>query len=72
MLPEPAYQSYKTGYVDRDSGLSSAAFVAAVDDAVKGLHADGTLAELSEQFFGADYATAAAEFDISAIGQQVE
>jgi len=72
MLPEPAYQSYKTGYVDRESGLASAAFVAAVNEAVDSLHADGTLAGLSEKYFGKDYAAAAAEFDLSSIGQTVE
>ena len=72
MLPEPAYQSYKTGYVDRESGLTSAAFVAAVNEAIDALHADGTLAALSEKYFGKDYAAAAAQFDMASIGQTVE
>ena len=70
LTPE-AYQSYKTGYIDRASGLSSTAFVAAIDKAMADLHADGTLKGLSMQFFGTDYAAAAAKFDMSALGQKV-
>jgi polar amino acid transport system substrate-binding protein len=72
MIEEPAYQSYKTGYVDRESGLSSTAFVAAIDEALATLHADGTLKGLSEKFFGKDYDTAAGAFDMAAINQEVK
>lgn len=72
MLPTPAYSSYKTGYIDKASGLDVAAFVAAVNEIVAGLHADGTLPALSEKYFGKDYATAAGEFDLDSIGQTVE
>jgi polar amino acid transport system substrate-binding protein len=71
MLPEPAYQSFKTGYVDQKSGLSSAAFVARVNDILQKLHADGTMKALSEEFFAKDYAAPAAEFDLSTVGQTV-
>jgi polar amino acid transport system substrate-binding protein len=71
MLEEPAYVSYKTGYVDKSSGLSAAAFVERVDEILAGLHADGTLADLSVEFFGKDYATLAGEFDLASIGQTV-
>lgn len=71
MLEQPAYVSYKTGYVDKSSGLSAAAFVARVNEILNGLHADGTLADLSVQFFGKDYATLAGSFDLDSIGQTV-
>ena len=71
MLPEPAYVSYKTGYVDRSSGLDVGPFIERVNEIVAGLHADGTLPALSEEFFGKDYATLAAAFDLSTIGQTV-
>lgn len=71
MLPTPAYRSYKTGYVDQKSGLSAAAFVAAVDKALAELHADGTLGGLSKKFFGKDYAAEAAKFDMAALNQKV-
>jgi polar amino acid transport system substrate-binding protein len=70
-LPEPAYQTFKTGYVDRSSGLSATAFVARLDKILAQLHADGTMARLSQQAFGKDYATDAATFDIAALGQKV-
>jgi ABC-type amino acid transport substrate-binding protein len=71
MLPEPAYQSFKTGYIDQKSGLSQAAFVAKVNDVMKELHADGTMERLSGQFFSKDYAAPASTFDLAAIGQTV-
>jgi ABC-type amino acid transport substrate-binding protein len=71
MLAEPAYQSYKTGYMDKKSGLSQAAFVAKVNEVMTGLHADGTLKKLSEQFFSKDYAAPASAFDLTAVGQTV-
>jgi polar amino acid transport system substrate-binding protein len=40
--------------IDKNSGFDTASFVAAVDDAVKAMHTDGTLAELSTQWFGSD------------------
>jgi polar amino acid transport system substrate-binding protein len=40
--------------IDKNSSLDTAAFVTAVDDAVKAMHADGTLSELSTQWFGTD------------------
>ncbi len=71
MLETPAYATFKTGYVDRSSGLEVAAFVERVNEIVVGLHADGTLADLSVEFFGKDYATEAGAFDLDSIGQTV-
>lgn len=72
MLPEPAYVTQKTGYLDRGSGLLQTAFAARVDEILRELHADGTLKELSERYFGVDYATAAGAFDLAALDQVVE
>ncbi len=71
MLPEPAYHTQKTGYLDRASSLDQAAFVERVDEIVRGLHVDGTLEALSLEYFGMDYATAAGEFDLDSIGQEL-
>lgn len=71
MLETPAYSTYKTGYVDRSSGLDVTAFVERVNEIVTGLHADGTLAALSVEYFGKDYATEAGAFDLEALGQTV-
>lgn len=72
MLAAPAYYSYKTGYVDKKSGLSVGPFVARVNQIIAGLHADGTLKRLSIKYFGKDYATKAGAFDLSTIGQTVK
>jgi polar amino acid transport system substrate-binding protein len=72
MLETPAYATYKTGYVDKESGLDVAAFVERVNEIVAGLHESGILATLSVEYFGKDYATAAGEFDLDSIGQTVE
>ena len=40
--------------IDKASSFDTVAFVKAVDDAIKALHADGTLSALSTQWFGSD------------------
>jgi polar amino acid transport system substrate-binding protein len=70
-LPTPAYYSFKTGYVDKKSGLAAEKFVEKVDEIIAARHADGTLPRLSKEFFGKDYATKAGEFDMSALEQEV-
>jgi polar amino acid transport system substrate-binding protein len=71
MLSPPAYHTYKTGYVDKSSGLDVGPFVARVNEIIAARHADGTLKRLSVKYFGKDYASLAAEFDLSTIGQTV-
>jgi polar amino acid transport system substrate-binding protein len=71
-LKDPAYVTYKTGYVDKGSRLESGPFVEKVDQIVADLHASGKLKELSIKYFGKDYATRAGAFDLSTVGQTVE
>jgi polar amino acid transport system substrate-binding protein len=71
-LPQVAYDSFKTGYVDKGSGLTSSAFVNRVDEIVRHLQADGALRKLSLKYFGVDYATRAAAFKLAVIGQKVK
>jgi len=66
------FDLYATGFIDRSSNLDQRAFVERINEAVRQAHADGTLAALSEEFFGTDYASKAAAFDLDAIGQEVE
>ena len=42
-----------------------------VNEVVRALHADGTLADLSVEFFGKDYASEAAAFDLGSLEQTV-
>jgi polar amino acid transport system substrate-binding protein len=71
-LPERAFTYFPSGFVDKSSGLDSKAFVEKVDEIVQAAQADGTLEKLSLRFFGRDYVTAAAAYDIDAIGQELE
>jgi ABC-type amino acid transport substrate-binding protein len=70
-LATPAYYSFKTGYVDKKSGLGVGPFVDRVNQIMSGLHADGTMKRLSIKYFGHDFATKAGQFDLSKIGQHV-
>ena len=71
-LPEVAFTYYPSGFVDKSSGLNVKAFVAKVDGIIHGFQSDGTLRALSMKWFGEDYASEAANFDIDAIGQTVK
>jgi polar amino acid transport system substrate-binding protein len=65
-----SFTYYPSGFVDKSSGLSSAAFIQRINEIVQGFQADGTLKELSQRWFGTDYASEAANFDIDAIEQE--
>jgi polar amino acid transport system substrate-binding protein len=72
-IKEPAFFMYPTGFVDRYSAYDEKSFIAKVNSIVQGLHADGTLKKLSiKDFFGADYATKAGEFNLAVIHQVVK
>ena len=71
-LDEIAFTYYPSGFVDKSSGLSARAFVARVNEIVRGFQSDGTLKRMSVRWFGQDYASAAAEFDVEALGQVVK
>ena len=53
-LGEPVFREKNAIAIDKASSYNTAAFVKAVDDAVKAMHADGTLSALSIQWFGYD------------------
>jgi polar amino acid transport system substrate-binding protein len=65
----PLFNEYATGWVDRSSAYDVGPFVAEVNRIVAGLHADGTLRDLSTEFFGHDYATPVAAFDVASVEQ---
>ena len=71
-LPGVAFTYYPSGFVDKSSGVSARSFVDRVNDIIRGFESDGTLTSLSTKWFGRDYASAAAEFDVEAIGQTVK
>jgi polar amino acid transport system substrate-binding protein len=68
-IGEPLFDEYATGWVDKGSELDVRSFVARVTEVVQGLHEDGTLRDLSIEFFGQDYAGPAGAFDVSTVEQ---
>jgi polar amino acid transport system substrate-binding protein len=71
MIEQPIFFTMKTGYVDRGLTLAPGPFLDRINAAIRDLHATGKLKELSIKFFGVDYATAAAAFDLTSIHQAV-
>ena len=71
MLQPAAYLSYKTGYVDKSSGLDVGPFIDRVNEIIAEAHSNGDLRKLSIKYFRKDYATAAGRFDLRSIGQTV-
>jgi polar amino acid transport system substrate-binding protein len=65
------FDEYATGWIDKGSELDVASLVERVDEAIRALHESGRLRELSLEFFGQDYASAAAAFDMSTVHQEV-
>lgn len=53
-LGGPVFKEKNGIAVDKASSFDTAAFVKAIDDAVKAMHADGTLSALSIEWFGSD------------------
>jgi polar amino acid transport system substrate-binding protein len=70
-LDKPAFTYFPSGFVDKSSGLDVAPFMDRVNTIIRSHQADGSLKALSQQFFGHDYATEAAAFDLSTIGQTI-
>jgi len=71
MIPDLAFTFYPSGFVDKGSGLSSNAFVQRVDQIVQNAEADGSLKALSLKYFGEDFATPAASYDVSVLNQDI-
>ncbi|HET7725964.1 MAG TPA: transporter substrate-binding domain-containing protein [Candidatus Limnocylindrales bacterium] len=69
LLDEPAFSMYPSGFIDKGSALDTRALFMRINEIVAGLHRDGKLRALSEQFFGVDYTTEAAAFDLAVLGQ---
>ncbi len=62
---------YLSGFVDKSNDLAVGPFIDQVDGIVKGLLADGTLQQLSMKYFGKDYASGAATYDMSILNQNI-
>lgn len=68
-LGEPVFFEYLATAIDKKSGQDPVAFARQVNEIVQRMHDDGTLLELSQQYYQEDFTTAASRFDIDALGQ---
>jgi polar amino acid transport system substrate-binding protein len=68
-LGEPVYFEYLAGAVDKASTPDPVSFLKRVSEIIQGLNSDGTLLQLSQQWYGLDLTTAAAPFDLAALNQ---
>lgn len=68
-LGDAVFFEYLAPAFDRESTLDPHSLIAKVTEIVSGLHKDGTLSKLSQQWYKLDLAQAAASFDASAFGK---
>jgi polar amino acid transport system substrate-binding protein len=68
-LGEPVFFEYLGAAIDKASTPDPIPFVEKVSEILQGLHADGTLLQLSTKYYGEDLTTAAASYDWAALNQ---
>ena len=68
-LGEPVYFEYLAAAIDIASTPDPAPFVQKITEIILELHADGTLLQLSQQYYGLDLTTAAGLFDWEMLDQ---
>lgn len=71
ILAEPAFSMYPSGFLDKGSNLSEAAFFARVNEIIRAAHRDGRMQALSMEWFKTDYTTVASQFDLGLLQQAV-
>lgn len=68
-LGDPVYFEYLAPAVDKQSSQDPISFVRRVSEIVADLHKSGTLASLSQHYYGSDLTAAAATFDLAGLKQ---
>ena len=68
-LGDPVYFEYLSAAVDKASVKDPRSFVEKISEIFNNIHADGTMAKLSQEFYGLDLASAAAKFDVDSLNQ---
>jgi len=68
-LGGPVFYDYDAAAVDRKSGKDPSAFVSNVTGIIREMNRDGTLARLSQQYYGRDLVSETARFNTSALMQ---
>jgi polar amino acid transport system substrate-binding protein len=68
-LGSPVFFEYLAAAFDKASGKDSVPLAKEVSKIIQEMHADGTLQNLSQQYYGSDLATAAGEFNLDQLKQ---
>ncbi len=68
-LGDPVFFEYLAAAVDKAHSLDPVPLVERVTEIIQEMHADGTLQDLSMEYYGIDLTSAAAEFDVEGLGQ---
>jgi polar amino acid transport system substrate-binding protein len=68
-LGEALYHDYSAVAVDKRSGSDPLPLVERISALIQEMHQDGTLLKFSQKYYGADFTTPAAQFDLKALGQ---
>jgi polar amino acid transport system substrate-binding protein len=68
-LGDTVFFEYLAGAVDKAATPDPVPFVQKVSEIIQGLHTDGTLLQLSQQYYGEDLTSAAGEYDLTALNQ---
>ena len=68
-LGGPIFFEYLAAAIDKKASKDSVSLVKKVSEVIQGMHSDGTLQKLSQQYYGTDLATAAAKFDVNGLAQ---
>ncbi|MGW8251302.1 MAG: transporter substrate-binding domain-containing protein [Anaerolineales bacterium] len=68
-LGDPVYFEYLAAALDKNSSIDSVPLAQEVSRIISEMHSDGTLMNLSQQYYGLDLTTAAGEFDLAQLNQ---
>jgi len=68
-LGDPVFFEYLAMATDQKSNYDSLSLAAKVSEIIKQMHADKTLAKLSQKYYGIDYANIASRFTVKSLGQ---
>ncbi len=68
-LGDPVFFEYLAAAVDKEADKDPMSFLAKVTEIIQGMHKDGTLKALSQQYYQTDLTSAAATFDITSLNQ---
>jgi polar amino acid transport system substrate-binding protein len=68
-LEEVLYYDYVSVSLDKKSSRDSVPLVRRINEIIQDMHLDGTLRDLSEEYYHGDFTAPAAEYDIQALEQ---